>query len=478
MSMGRKHLPVGAIDVTASALARIAPRRLRARIEQTRHDLLSLVGSRPPMAQSSGRRGRSRKPLYEIDPLEHLLPSRALRTRYVTWRTDLRWLARDLRGERRPTTIERRTGQRRTGQRPSSQRPSSQRPGGQRDAPGLFGREVEVVARTEETPDAVTLELNAGAEGIAFQAGQFLTFEIPLESGEVLRRAYSICCAPGEGRLAVTVKRIHDGRGSHWMHTHAHVGRRLRVLGPSGAFVLPSVDDGAPPELVLIGGGSGITPLRALAQDALCRGWRVHLLYGNRSVQDVIFGDELRRWNAPGWTLHEVLESAPDDFEAVHGRLDQATVRAWLDGLEGPHRGRLAYVCGPAGMRESATSALLAAGFERSAIREERFHSPASGYTASRDRTVTLRVLGARPEDRQVHVPAGQTLLEAGLRAGAALPFSCAMGGCAACKGTVVRGRVEMDEPNGLSPAERDAGAVLTCCARPLSDDVVVEVRR
>ncbi|TNF30339.1 MAG: 2Fe-2S iron-sulfur cluster binding domain-containing protein, partial [Deltaproteobacteria bacterium] len=72
-------------------------------------------------------------------------------------------------------------------------------------------------------------------------------------------------------------------------------------------------------------------------------------------------------------------------------------------------------------------------------------------------------------------VAAGQTLLEAGVAGGAALPFSCAMGGCAACRVKLVAGEVAMDEPNCLTPAEADAGYVLTCVARPLTP-VTVEV--
>jgi len=84
-----------------------------------------------------------------------------------------------------------------------------------------------------------------------------------------------------------------------------------------------------------------------------------------------------------------------------------------------------------------------------------------------------LRRLGAAGgsqaavSDHALVVKPGETLLEAGLAAGVAMPFSCAMGGCGACKGRLTQGEVVMSEPNCLSSAERAAGCVLPCIARP-----------
>ena len=60
-----------------------------------------------------------------------------------------------------------------------------------------------------------------------------------------------------------------------------------------------------------------------------------------------------------------------------------------------------------------------------------------------------------------------KTLLESGLDAGLDMDFSCTMGGCAACKVTVLKGEVEMEEPHCLTEEEQETGAVLACIARP-----------
>ncbi|MCA9637050.1 MAG: 2Fe-2S iron-sulfur cluster binding domain-containing protein, partial [Myxococcales bacterium] len=69
---------------------------------------------------------------------------------------------------------------------------------------------------------------------------------------------------------------------------------------------------------------------------------------------------------------------------------------------------------------------------------------------------------------RVTQVRPGQTLLEAGLSAGVEMPYSCAMGGCGACKVKVIAGEVAMDEPNCLTAEERAAGYALTCCGAPV----------
>ena len=80
--------------------------------------------------------------------------------------------------------------------------------------------------------------------------------------------------------------------------------------------------------------------------------------------------------------------------------------------------------------------------------------------------------LVAHPGRQGAPVRAGETLLDAGLRAGIALPYECRSGGCGVCKATMIGGEVEMSgyQPSALSEDERRAGRILLCCARALSD--------
>jgi NAD(P)H-flavin reductase/ferredoxin len=88
-----------------------------------------------------------------------------------------------------------------------------------------------------------------------------------------------------------------------------------------------------------------------------------------------------------------------------------------------------------------------------------------------------LRQITLHPGPARIQARPGETLLEAGLRAGLALPFDCRAGGCGVCACTVLNGRVDPGpfQAAALTPAMRSRGQALMCCAVAL-DDVELEV--
>lgn len=340
----------------------------------------------------------------------------------------------------------------------------------------IAGRAVRVREVVRETDEAVSLVLvDPTGAPIEYLPGQFFTVCVTLD-GVTHRRAYSASRAPGDPALRLTVKRVAQGLVSTHLTTRVGAGDTLELLGPSGSFTW-APGDGAPRHLVLLGGGSGITPLFAILEAALTRepGARVTLVYGNRSRESVIFGDTLDALAAahPGrLTVIHALEDPPEGFAGIAGRLDDAALGAALATLDA---GDLYYICGPTPMREAARRALTRQGVETARVFEEVYsspHSPAAAASAA-PQVVRLRVGG---RDAAVTVKAGETILDAATRAGVPLPFSCAVGGCGSCQCKRVSGEVVMEEPNCLTAAERDAGAVLTCVGRPAGPGVVLEV--
>ncbi len=334
-----------------------------------------------------------------------------------------------------------------------------------RGAPRFPGeRRLEVVEVREETPDAVSLFFER-PEGAAHQAGQFLTFVLHVGGREV-RRSYSLSSAPHEPRWRVTVKRVPGGLASAHLTEAVRVGDTLRTRGPSGTFIWQPAD--APAHLLLVGGGSGVTPLFGIAKAALDADpdARVTLLLGNRSPRDVIFSEELASLAArhAGLRVTHVLETSLVDGAPRRigsDELAEALGRADLDATR-------AYVCGPEPMMERVVAELAARGLDGGRVLTERFVSLRGAEDAAMklpNARVTLRVTG-----REAPISPGQTLLEGALAAGLPLDFSCTMGGCAACVMRLVEGQVLMDEPNCLRDDERGAGLILTCVARPLTD--------
>ncbi len=386
-------------------------------------------------------------------PLVALLPRR-LRQRIEGARHDLRMLRGSLRGEAPPYLVPRR------GKKPETSPPRRS---------VIAWRHFTATEVIRETPDAVTLVLSpSDGRPIVFEAGQFLTVEVELD-GQPLRRAYSISSAPSDGRISITVKRIRDGRVSNHLNDHAVVGSRLKVRGPSGSFGAPR--DAR--ELVMIAGGSGITPLFAIAREVLAGEpeARVTLIYGNRAPEDVIFDAALAAMaeSHRRFVLDRVYSDPPAGHEGPRGLLDRAMVEARLDGLGVDPARAVFLVCGPEPMRHATRAALEARGVSAARIREEVFVRPElrdDGAPLPKEK-VSVKILG-QGDAREVVVAPGRTLLEAGLSAGAALPFSCTMGGCAACRVRLTSGEVRMEEPNCLTASEREAGYILTCVSRPL----------
>jgi ring-1,2-phenylacetyl-CoA epoxidase subunit PaaE len=322
----------------------------------------------------------------------------------------------------------------------------------------LAPRPARIASITRETADAVSLEISTDVP-LAFAPGQFLTVVITID-GEVHRRAYSISSAPHDGRVTVTVKRM--GLVSGYLVERAREGERIDILGPSGSFVL-TPDPTRTRKLVLIGGGSGITPLFSIARAVLHvePRSRITLLYGNRSHADAIFRealDELAR-RLPGGRLsvRHVLGGQLDcDRELGAIDLDDADV----------------FICGPAPMMIAARTAVLSRGVDPSRVHEEKFTSPTQRRVTlpTAPQSINLKLDGGT---RTVIAAPGQTLLEAGLSAGAPMPYSCTMGGCGACKAKLVDGEVESEEPNCLTAQEREQGYVLTCITRAASTTTI-----
>ncbi len=352
---------------------------------------------------------------------------------------------------------------------PFSSRPGGQSPSAPTASAVLAGaRPMRVLTVTRETPDAVSLTLvDPRGEAITYRPGQFFTFAVRL-GGEVLRRAYSaslpVEAATPAGSVRLTIKRVAGGRVSNHLVDHAAVGDTLDVFGPSGNFVV----DTPAKTLVLLAGGSGVTPLHAIAMDVLTRHpeTRIVFVVGNRSYEDIIFRDELTSLveRFPNQlSLRLVLSVPPEEWAGGVGILDAATTVRELGTLEGDVD---AYVCGPTPMMDAGREALLSLGVAAERIREERFSSPTNAPATDRPRgdvAVTAVVGGKRYE---VLNRSHETVLESALGAGVPMPYSCTMGGCGACRVKLLEGEMVMEEPNCLTPQERADGYMLICIGR------------
>jgi ring-1,2-phenylacetyl-CoA epoxidase subunit PaaE len=209
---------------------------------------------------------------------------------------------------------------------------------------------------------------------------------------------------------------------------------------------------------------------------------RFTLVYGNRAVGGILFGEELedlKNRYLGRLRLYHVISDEPQEVELFNGLLDRERCARFLDTLIDPAGIDHAFICGPAPMMDAAEAALLAAGVARERIHVERFGTPppAAGPRKAVDAgapTAEVHLI-QHGKSRVLSVPfEGQPLLDAGLAGGMDLPFACKGGVCCTCRARVLEGEVRMERNFSLEPHELAKGFVLTCQSHPITPKVVV----
>ncbi|TQF02314.1 phenylacetate-CoA oxygenase/reductase subunit PaaK [Kitasatospora acidiphila] len=332
----------------------------------------------------------------------------------------------------------------------------------------------DAVAVTFEVPQELT-------EDYAFLAGQSLTLR-QLVDGADERRSYSIC-SPVGGPLRIGVREVPGGLFSGQLVRKAVVGDVLEVLPPSGLF---TADLSAPAHHVLIAAGSGITPMLSIAATVLAAHPEstVTLLYGNRRSDTVMFADELADLKdryLDRFELLHVLSREARDAELLSGRLDTERVRALLTALVEVEAVGHWWLCGPFGMVAEVRTLLAESGVPATAVHQELFHAedepvalrPVEEAVAEGETSEVTLVLDGRRS--VLRLPRDRSVLDGAQHSRPDLPFACKGGVCGTCRALVTDGEVEMRRNFALEEKELAAGYVLTCQARPVSDQVTVD---
>lgn len=339
-----------------------------------------------------------------------------------------------------------------------------------------------------ETRDAIAVTFDVPPElkdTFAYRQGQYLTLRSTID-GEDVRRSYSICSAVQDAQLRVAIKRCSGGLFSSWANDSLQPGVTLDVMPPSGNFNVP-LDAASCRHYLAFAAGSGITPILSIVKTTLQAEpeSRFTIVYGNRASSSVIFRDELtdlKDQYMGRLRLVYVMSREQQDIELFNGRITEDKcsqfLRHWID-IEDID---VAFICGPEDMMHGVSRSLQQAGLAKEQIRIELF--AASAPTRERKRRsvesdarhlteVTVIMDGnaasfTMDKDKE-------SLLDAGLRAGLDMRYSCKGGVCSTCRCKVLDGEVEMDVNYALEDYEVARGFVLSCQSFPVTDKVVVD---
>ena len=323
------------------------------------------------------------------------------------------------------------------------------------------------------------------AETFAFRAGQHLTLKADID-GEDVRRNYSLCTAPHEGALTVTVKRIAGGRFSTWVAEAVKPGDTIDVLPPHGSFTY-AVDPDHAGRYVGFAGGSGITPIASLIRTALSvePHSRFTLFYGNRDSASIIFLEALAALKdryMGRFELFHFLSDEEGDVGLFNGMLNAPTCAAAVERLvPDPKDVDGWFICGPGPMMDAAETALVGQDVAADRIHIERFTAgrPSAAMTAEMAQLQQAAAglsLSVTLDGRTRRVPfSAANILDSARDAGMPAPFACKAGVCATCRARVTAGEVSMAARYGLTDDEIAAGYVLTCQAVPKGAGVAVD---
>lgn len=324
---------------------------------------------------------------------------------------------------------------------------------------------------TRETASAKSMKLVSQNGALPpFQAGQYIN--VFVETGGVrTSRSYSIASSPTQtGYYEITVRKVEDGFVSNYLLDELKPGDPLKSSSPTGNFHYNPLLHGD--KLAFIAGGSGITPfmsmIRELADKNLSR--RIHLFYGSRIEDDVIYRREIDHIAATheNFTCDMVVSEPSPAFSGLKGFINAALIRERLDGLDWTF-----FVCGPEDMYQFCLPELEKLSVPARKTRVEVMGSPKQiasypGWPHNVKAGDVFQV--AIKGKKSIRAAASEPLMISLEKAGVVIPALCRSGECSLCRTKLLSGKVY--QPNGvkLRKSDRTFGYIHPCMAYPITD--------
>ncbi len=310
------------------------------------------------------------------------------------------------------------------------------------------------------TPRIRAIELkHAKGEALpVFEAGAHLAIPVVLKSGKLIHRHYSICSNPNRTdcyEIAVLSNQNDlnnsdiEESGSAIIHQHFTLGLRLDCSHPQNYF--PLEQSTAP--VILIAGGIGITPIKAMALTLTDQQREFSLHYCGRSINEMAFSDRLTRQLGNQLHLYSAAEGKKLNIERL---LTNSPTDAHF------------YFCGPQEMIDQLLNLAQEHGITSSRLHFERFASIDDPMT--KPFTVKLN-----RSQMQITVSAEESLLDAVLAQGIDVPYSCKTGACKTCVVPVVKGNV-IHKDECLTSTEKSNKLMCLCVSRAAQNTLEIDI--
>jgi len=348
----------------------------------------------------------------------------------------------------------------------------------------VFIREVK-----RETSEAVTLVLEIPIhlnQEFDYEPGQYLTLELQIE-GKKHRRPYSLSSSPlTDAYPAVTIKKVPGGLISTHILDQLKQGDFVHLLPPDGKFI-PELNENNFKQYVLIGAGSGITPLMSIAKSVLKIEpfSQVFIWYGNRKEENIIFYTALEsmisQYGGRLKVTHTLTQPTPE-WKGETGRIAAYKCeQMFAEQMGAEWKNADYFLCGPGDMIRDIETWLTEKGVDKGKIKKEFFtlpttdgqdHSAVVGSGEIKEGAKKVKIIFENQEYDLV-IDDNTTLLDACIDADIDAPYACKMAACSTCRAKLLSGEVKMDDREILTDEEIRRGYILTCQSHPLNDVVV-----
>ena len=332
-----------------------------------------------------------------------------------------------------------------------------------------------------ETADAVSILFNVPEElqsHYTFVAGQYVNLKVTLD-GQEIRRAYSICSAPKSGELRIAVKAVKNGFFSKFANEKLAVGNVIEVGTPEGKFTFEPKTDRQKNYAAFVA-GSGITPVFSILKSVLEEepNSTFVLVYGNKSEKETIFHNQLHdlQLQYVGRLFVQYVYSQSTADNALLGRIDHTTVNFILKNKHAEMEFSKFYLCGPEEMINLVSNTLKENNISDSDIKFELFSTSSNDKeaTSGADGHTKISIL-VDSEETTFEMSQQQTLLEAALKQGLDVPYSCQGGICSSCICRITEGAAEMKKNQILNESEVAEGLTLACQAYPTTTTIKID---
>jgi len=336
--------------------------------------------------------------------------------------------------------------------------------------PAVISLRVSEVIK--ETASAKTLRLVSHQGCLPpFQAGQYIALYLEVD-GIRTGRPYSISSSPTQaGYYDITIRRMEGGLVSNFLMDRLNPGDVIQGSGPDGQFVFnPLIYN---KNLVFIAGGSGITPfmsmIREIANSGLDR--QVSLFYGNRSVDDIIFHEELTDLSSRFKNISyiPVIENPVSGYDGYSGFITKEILLKEINDIQN----KTFMLCGPQALYDFCVPELEKLGVPSKKIRQEIYGEPvnidqSSGWPESVNvnDSFTVKIKGGET----FLARAGESLLSTMEKNGLVRPFVCRSGECSLCRTKILSGKVYQPPASLVRSSDRQFGYVHACVSYPIED--------